>query len=349
MTSVSPSSLSISETLRSSVQRLQSDLTKRQTELASGKLADAGLALGGRAGQINAVQQQQDRLKAYADTNALAITRLDSSQAALGSLSTTAQGFLGNLIAGQGVNVDPKIVGEQASTALNSLVATLNTTANGEYVFAGINTDVKPIADYPGTPPGAAKTAVDNAFQTTFGVLPSDPAAAAITPAALGAFIDNQFASLFDPANFAGTFSAASDTPVQSAISASQTVDTSVSANAPAIRKLFQVYTLVSELSTGKLSSDAYAVVVDKATKAASQTVPALADVQSALGVSQAEITTTGKRIALQQDILTKSLGSLQDVDPYETNTRINALTTQIEAAYSLTSRLQQLSLLKYL
>ena len=349
MTSVSPSSLSISETLRSSVQRLQSELTKKQTELASGKLADTGLVLGNRTGQINAVQQQQDRLKTYSDTNALAGTRLEASQTALDSISTTAQGFLGNLIAGQGANVDPKLVGAQAAAALQSLIPTLNTSVNGEYIFAGIKTDVKPIADYPGSPAGAAKTAVDTAFQTAFGVLPSDPAASSITPAALSSFLDTQFASLFDATSFRGTFSTASDTPVQSAISSSQTVETSTSANAPAFRKLFQVYTLVSELSTGNLSADAYAVVISKATKSAGETVPAVASVQSALGVSQAAITSTGKRLSLQQDILTKSLGALQDVDPYETNTRINALTTQIEASYSLTSRLQQLSLLKYL
>ena len=348
MNGVSVSSLSVSDPLRLTLQRLQGQLAQKQTELASGKLADAGLTLGDRTGRIDALGQHASALQTYLDGNTLATTRLEASQAALSSIASGAQDTLSNLVSDHAVPVDPATVKAAADSALRALSGALNTSVDGEYLFGGVNSGVRPIADYPGVPTGVAKLAVDAAFQSAFGFAANDPQAVSISPAALGSFIDSQFATLFAPPAFQ-TVSSASDTPQQTAIAAGETVRTSVSANAPALRKLFQAYTLVSELSTGSLSPDAFRTVIDKAIGLVGGAVPGLTEVQADLGVSQKAITDTGRRLALQQDILTRALGSLQDVDPYETNTKINTLTTQIEAAYSLTSRLQQLSLLKYL
>jgi flagellar hook-associated protein 3 FlgL len=53
--------------------------------------------------------------------------------------------------------------------------------------------------------------------------------------------------------------------------------------------------------------------------------------------------------MSLQINILTSQDGSLENVDPYATATRVNNLTTQIETAYQLTAQLQNLSLAKLL
>jgi flagellar hook-associated protein 3 FlgL len=42
-------------------------------------------------------------------------------------------------------------------------------------------------------------------------------------------------------------------------------------------------------------------------------------------------------------------LNNLEGVDPYEASTRVSGLMAQIELSYSLTARLQQMSLLKFL
>jgi flagellar hook-associated protein 3 FlgL len=46
---------------------------------------------------------------------------------------------------------------------------------------------------------------------------------------------------------------------------------------------------------------------------------------------------------------LATSLSTLESVDPAEASVRLNELQTRMEASYSLTARLQQLSLVKYL
>ena len=343
------SSLSLTDGLRRSVQRLQGDLTTAQTELASGTLADPGLTLGARSGAIATITAHQSALTTLAGTNAIAATRLDSSQTALKTALAGSQGFLGALISQSGIAAEPSVAGTQATAALKTLTGVLNTTVDGEFIFGGINSGQKPIADYPGAPPGAAKTAFDTAFQSAFGVLPSDPAAASITPAAIGSFIDTQFAALYDPAQFSANVSSASDTVPESTIAEGETAVTGASANAPGFRKLFAAYTLVGELSTGTLSAAAYRTVLDKATATISAATPGLTDISTALGLSQQRVSDADDRLSLQQDTLKKALGSLQDVDTYALSNRISTLTTQIETAYSLTSKLHQLSLLNYI
>ena len=55
-----------------------------------------------------------------------------------------------------------------ANRRCRSLIASANATSGDQYVFGGINSVAAPIADYFSTPTSAAKTAVDQAFQTDF-------------------------------------------------------------------------------------------------------------------------------------------------------------------------------------
>ena len=43
----------------------------------------------------------------------------------------------------------------------------VNTSFNGEFLFSGINTDVKPVADYNDPAVSAAKTTFDTALRAT--------------------------------------------------------------------------------------------------------------------------------------------------------------------------------------
>jgi flagellar hook-associated protein 3 FlgL len=46
---------------------------------------------------------------------------------------------------------------------------------------------------------------------------------------------------------------------------------------------------------------------------------------------------------------MTTQINVLESVDPFEASTRVSALMTQVETAYAMTARIQNLSLLKYL
>ena len=63
------SSLSISQALRYSMTRMQSDLASAQKEVSTGRLDDAGLTLGARSSQLVSLKGDKVRLMAIIDTN----------------------------------------------------------------------------------------------------------------------------------------------------------------------------------------------------------------------------------------------------------------------------------------
>jgi flagellar hook-associated protein 3 FlgL len=150
---------------------------------------------------------------------------------------------------------------------------------------------------------------------------------------------------LFSDPAWKSTWSSASDQNVRSRISTSELIDTSVNVNDQAIRKLVSAYTMVSDLGTANLSQAAFQKVVDKATHLTAEALQGLTTVQANLGDAQQRVSDANSRMSIQSDIIKTHIGALEGVDPYEASSRL----TQIETAYSVTARIQKLTLLNYL
>jgi flagellar hook-associated protein 3 FlgL len=234
-------------------------------------------------------------------------------------------------------------------SALQSLISGANTTSGDQYVFGGINSAVAPMADYYSTPASAAKTAVDQAFQTTFGVLPTDPGAANISASAMQSFLSGPFAALFQGASWSTNWSSASSDNTSAAIAPGQTVTASTNANQPGFQELAQAYAMLSEFGGSALSSAAQQAVATTAASLASQGVDSMINIQAGLGSSQSAVTSANNSMSSQLTILQGQLGNLDNVNSTATAAEISSLTNQIQMAYELTARLQQLNLAQYL
>jgi flagellar hook-associated protein 3 FlgL len=349
MTSTFISTSALSEATRSSLMKLQTKLADAQKEVTTGRLADVGLSLGFKAGQAVSLRQEHARLQSITETNGLVSSRLDASQAALKAVVENAQSFQSQLLAARNSSTGPQVIQGQARAALSAFADMLNTTFNGASLFAGINADVKPIADYNQQPPAANAQAVASAFATAFGVSQADPAVSSISAANMQAFLDGPFAGLFDPAAWSGAWSAAADQNVRSRISTSELIETSVNANDAAFRKLASAYTMLADLGTDKLNQNAYQAVVDTAVRTVSEAVQGITELQAGLGTVQERAKNANDRMSIQIDILTNHIGVLEGVDPYEASNRVAGLLTQVETAYAMTARIHKLSLLNYL
>src|SRR5262249_46293782 len=145
------------------------------------------------------------------------------------------------------------------------------------------------------------------------------------------------------------TWSQASDQNVRSRISTSELIDTSASTNDDAVRKLVGAYTMLADLGTGNLNQGTYQKVVDQATKLTSEAVQGLTTLAGGWGRGQQRVREANTRMGAQRDVITNHIGALESVDPYEAASRLSALMTQLETAYSMTARLQKLTLLNYL
>ncbi|GGK33138.1 flagellar hook-associated family protein [Salinarimonas ramus] len=343
------STLGVSTATRLSLVKSQAELARASHELSSGRHADVGLTLGARTGTSVELRQELARIGTIIDTNGLVGARLDTMQAALSNVQGTAEDLLGVLIAVKEGSEAAEVVAPQAALNLKSLVGTMNANLNGQYLFAGINTDVPPMEEYFGPPPSAAKTEIDARFVTAFGHLPDDPLAATITPAAMAAFIDTQIAPLFADPGWGTYWSSASNENLSSRISGTETIETSANANEQPFRDLTMAYMMLSALGGETLSQGAYREIVDRAIGLVGGAMQDVTTVQARLGVAQNRVGDASDRMAIQRDILTRQVTDLENVDPFEAATRVNALMSQVEVSYSLTARIREMSLLRYL
>lgn len=343
------STSSISSATRLALSKVQVQLADAQKEMTSGRFADVGLEVGFKTGQSLSLRQEQTRLKTIIDTNSLVSSRLDTTQSSLKNIADSANAFLSQLLASNSGGVNTAVVQEEAKSNLEAFVNTMNTTFNDGYLFAGVNTDVKPLTDYYDTPISANRQAVANAFLADFGITQSDPAVPNITGPAMQTFLDTTFANLFDDPAWITDWSSASNQNVRNRISTNELVETSVNANEDAFRKLAKVYTMVADLGTQDLGQQAFETVINQAVKDVSVAIQEVTDLQSRMGIAQQRVGDATKRMSIQSDILTTQVNAIEGVDPNEAATRVNELLTQIETSYALTARIMGLSILNYL
>lgn len=349
MKTSSISTLAIVNATRETRTNLQAKLVEAQKESSTGRYADVGLTLGYLTQRTVSLRQDFDRAQTFKDSNIVASARLDLTQTTLDGMASSAQEFLTTLMAARASPTAAGTAITDAKNKLTSFEAALNTTANGTHIFAGVNTDVKPISTYFGTPPSAAQTAMANAFTTEFGMAQSAPGVETISGADMTAFLDGAFADLFNNANWTTTWSSASDQNISSRISSNERIETSTNANEGPFRALAQAYTMIADLGIKDLGPEAYQAVVNKAIEIVGQATADLTQLRAGLGTAEERIGAANDRMDLQMNLVKEHIGQLEGVDPYEATAKVNGLLVQIETAYSLTARLQNLTLLNYL
>ena len=341
------SSLSVSQAMRYSTMRTSSDLVKAQKELDTGKVFDSGLALGARTAQTVTFARDIERLNGIVDSNGLVSARLTATQEALGQIAGAAQEFLGVLAASTSGAAAPSVTRDSGRAALDALTSIMNTPINGEYIFAGINTDVKPLEGFAaGTP---ARTAFDAAFLAHFGFAQNDPAAAGITGAQMDAFVTTALEPQFLGAGWQANWSNATDQKIVSRIALNETTETSVSGNNEGLRKLAMAAAAISGLFDGNLGAAGKEALVERALDLVGEAIVSIAELQSQTGVVEQRVSAANDRMKMQADLFERSIIETEGVDPYEAASRVKELLSHIETSYALTARIQQLSLLRFL
>ncbi|MBX9741567.1 MAG: flagellar hook-associated family protein [Beijerinckiaceae bacterium] len=343
------SDLSSSQMMRSTVLKLQREMSIVQVQASTGRIADRGLALGLDSSVSVNLNQQIQRLDTIKTLNANVSARLDTTQTNLDSIGQIVGDVMQLLVRAKAPGVDLALIKQSATDALKSMNDKLNTSYNGQFLFAGVNTDVLPVSSDPGAATATGKLAVDAAFLAEFGFAQDDPAAVNIPKATMDAFLDGTFEALFDDTNWRASFSSASDKVVRSRISMSEVIDGSVTADDPAFREITKALTMISQLNIDDLGQATASGVLDKAIGALAKGQTGVIAIQSRVGSLQSQVKDATERLEIQGNSLALNLGSLEDVDPYEMSVRYNSLSTQIETAYALTSRIKQLGLLKYI
>ncbi|MDA4847538.1 flagellar hook-associated family protein [Hoeflea poritis] len=344
------STLAIQSALRLTVQRAQAEMMNAQTEATTGRHADIGLELGAQTAKTISLNRDVARLHTIIDSNALVTNRLSSSQNALEQMANSAQQVLDTLISMVDINDRGRldVAAETVQTAFQNFTSFANSSANGEFLFAGINTDVKPLADY--TEGGsAAKASFDAAYLAYFGFTQNDAAASGITTAQLDDFLTNQVEPLILGAGWNTDWSSADDQVMTNRINTNEVIDSSATINADGPQKMAMASTIVMEMLSTPLSSDTRQELVERAIDYVAQAITGIDFQRAQLGLSEQRIEKANDSIQVQIDLMSVYIGELENVDVYEASTRLTLLLTQVETSYTLTARIQQLSLTNYL
>ena len=106
---------------------------------------------------------------------------------------------------------------------------------------------------------------------------------------------------------------------------------------------------MVADLGVENLNDLAFQAIVDTAIDMVGQATQYLAIEQGRLGTSQERIELANNRLLAQINIITEQVNDMEVVDPYDASVRVTTLLTQLETSYSLTARIQKLTILNYI
>ncbi|TAW28322.1 flagellar hook-associated family protein [Rhizobium leguminosarum] len=342
------SSSAIQNAMRLTIRQAQNQMTKATMEATTGVYADIGISLGGNAARSVDFSREVDRIDSIKSSNSLVTARMESSQLGLSKMKDVGDGLVSKLTALQGSH-DPgsiTVAIQSATSALSTMMDTANTMVNGEYLFSGINTDVQPLTDKT-TATSAAIVTQLNTYATSLGKAVSD-----LTGAEMSTFITTTVEPMFSETAWTDPttgWSQASSQNMTSRISNSEVIESSTNANSEGMRYFALASVMTSALLGQGLSSDAMSTVSKQAISYTTKATSGLVTQASQLGLSQERVKKSNDALDAQSNIIKNKLVDLQGVDPYEASTLVKTLETQLETAYTIVSKIQQLSLVNYL
>ncbi len=340
------SSLAFNSLLRGPTISAKAELAARSQEATTGRLADAGLSLGTGSGRLRSLSSLHQHLLAVDDANSLAGGRLSATQASLQGLSGLTTDMMSLLTAGDMLTEANAAKLATAREALAGATDFANTSYGGVYLFGGVNTVEPPISDWE---TGAAQTAFRDSFVSRFGFAISDAAAASISAADMSDFLETTVRPMFEGTDWTTNLSSASSEALRSRIAPGESAVTSVTANETSVRTLFMATAVTFEFLGSHLGAEAAGAVSNFALSALGEANKGLADLQGQVGVMQQRVTRASEAGETRLALLNSMIGAIEGVDTYEAASRVNELTTRLETSYTLTARLQQLSLVRYL
>ena len=338
------STMSFSIGLRQAISLIRQETARRQVEMQTGAMADAGLTLGSSVGRVSTLASDISRIESIASANKISGARLDVTQASLEAVKAGLETLTGTLGAGVQTSQLKALAAESARNSLAGFASAFNVSLNGEHVFAGINSSVRPFADNTGL---QAVAEIDAAFFAHFGFAKTDAAAASISSADFQTFLSTQVEPIFDGAIWGTAISTASDEEIRGRIEFGTSDSVSVTANETAIRSTFHASSIVAAFIDQPFNQDVLDNALGSAVSKALEAQQQLADLMAKVGMMQSRLTVSSEKMSRLAEIFEVTVNEQIAVDPYESSLRLNELLNTLETTILISQRIQNLSFVK--
>ena len=313
---------------------IKSELSELAESLSSGRVTDVTRTLNGDTVRLSGINYSLVQMKGYQQSITETTQTLIGIQAILGQVDTmradTAEQLL--LVSDESTISQVDEAARAARDTFSEMVTVLNTQIADRSLMSGTRVDNPALAN-PEDMLADMITAIGGAT----------------TPAAISAAITTWFN---DPAGGFATMGYLGDTGAvaQRRVSETNTVDLDARADDPAIRetlKFAAVAAMANDL-TG-LDRTTKATLLQDAGTGLFTASSELIGVRARIGSAEAEVAQSETEMNAQKTSLEIAKNNLVSADPFDTASRLQSVQLQLETHYSVTARLSQLSLLRYI
>ena len=337
MNYVSVGDMAQSFQLRQHNTQLRTTLSQLSQEVASGIKQDIGAAVAGDFSSLSGINRSLSMMDSYNVVTTEAALTTDTMQETLGVISSLSEDSATTLLSAA-TNSSPTLIDVTAANAavkFDTLISALNTNVAGRYVFSGAATDTAPLAD-PADILSALKTEISGATSAEDAITLIDSWFSA--PAGGGGFIDTAYRG-------------DDSLGLSFRIADGETTSIDSSASDPRIRDVIKGFAIASLMADGLYEGDQGArstlsVAAGERILSGNSSLTGLA---AEIGSKQGKIADAQTRNQAESTSLKLARTELISVDPYESATALEAVSTQLETLYTLTSRLSRLSLADYI
>lgn len=327
--------LAVNMRLRYDVAKVQSNLDISLKELSTGTKSDAIKTLKGDFSVVAAMEHALSKSSSYQQAISERELFLNSQQAALAKLrqNTAVSGVFLSLPD----RADATLItaaGSESLQAFISSIAALNTQTAGRTIFSGVETKSSPLA---------SADIILSAIETEISV------ASASSAAEIESIVLDWFAvgGGFDTIGYLGGEPSLSSTQ----LSENELARPAVTAQAPEVREFLSALALGALLGRDALSGD-----LTKQGELAETTGirllganESLVRLQASIGISEQQVERASIEVSSAQSLLESARSELLGVDPFQAAQKLQTAEGQLEVIYTVTARLANLSLVRFL
>lgn len=303
------------------------------SEMATGLLNDPARRLGGDLVPLAGIETSLARLKGFGVAAAEAGIFAGAMQATLATLDRHAGDLAPSLLsaASSGNRTMIANLANSAADRLDAALSALNARIGDRTLFAGVASDGPAVA-----PAGTLLAALDT---MTAGLTTAADIEAAVT------------AWFADPSGYAATIyqGGAATGPV--GVSPEDSVTLSLTAEDPVLRETLlglSLAALVTRAGGLTLPAEQQRLAL-RAGERMIEGQSGRSDLAARLGLTEGRIEAAAQRNRTEISALETARAELVSSDPYETAARLQAAESQLEALYTVTTRLARLSLVDFL
>lgn len=321
--------------LRRDSAQLKSDLSTLTSELSTGRIADLGSALGGDYSTLADITRSIRLNISFSASVTEASIAAEGRQSALGRMAAELDGFAPSLLAvtGAGSLSDLQLKLADGAERFGQAVDVLNTRLAGRSLFS---------ADAPDATPLISGEDMMAELRT---LVSGAPDSATVVANVTAWFMDS--GGGYETLAWQG----GTGSPPSVMIGEGQSADTGVTALDPAIRGSLAGLALAALASeqAAALPEDEQRALISASAHQMLSAEGGIIGLRARLGTAEARIEDARVTAEATRSSLQIEYGRLVEADPYDTATKLEAVSTRLETLYILTARMSRLSLTEFL